>query len=82
MANGLHRRCRRRHHAGVERRSPTPGGVWWTARHGSVVATAYDITTSDGLNSKQVLAKILDTALTQHPRSDRGGTRRSETLSR
>src|SRR5215207_10355000 len=45
--------------AGTERQSPTPDGVSWTARHGSVVATSYDITTSDGLNDAGLGAHML-----------------------
>lgn len=45
--------------AGVKRDGLIPGGLSWTARHGSVVATAYDIATSDGVNDAGLAAHLL-----------------------
>jgi choloylglycine hydrolase len=45
--------------AGVERDGLVQGGLSWTARHGSVVATSYDVTTSDGVNDAGLAAHML-----------------------
>jgi penicillin V acylase-like amidase (Ntn superfamily) len=45
--------------AGIERDGLIPGGLSWRARFGSVVATAYDIATSDGVNDAGLAAHLL-----------------------
>jgi len=36
-----------------------PASVEWTARYGSVVATGYEVSTTDGLNEKGLMANLL-----------------------
>ncbi|MDC9825893.1 linear amide C-N hydrolase [Devosia sp. ZB163] len=45
---------------GVERTGETgPNTIQWTSKYGSVVATAYDIATTDGVNEKGLMANLL-----------------------
>jgi penicillin V acylase-like amidase (Ntn superfamily) len=45
--------------AGMKRDGLVPGGLSWTSRFGSVVATAYDIAASDGMNDAGLGAHLL-----------------------
>jgi len=45
--------------AGIKRDGLVPGGLSWMARFGSVVATAYDIAASDGMNDSGLGAHLL-----------------------
>lgn len=36
-----------------------PKSLAWTARYGSVVATGYDVSTTDGMNEKGLVANLL-----------------------
>ncbi len=45
--------------------------VEWTAKYGSVVATAYDICTTDGLNEAGLSANLLWLAESEYPRHDK-----------
>jgi choloylglycine hydrolase len=44
-----------------------PGSVEWTSKYGSVVATGYDICTTDGVNEKGLAANVLWLAESQFP---------------
>ena len=50
-----------------------PDSVEWTAKYGSVVATGYDICTTDGVNEKGLAANLLWLAESQYPAADAGG---------
>lgn len=47
-----------------------PSSIEWTSKYGSVVATAYDICTTDGLNEAGLSANLLWLAESQYPASD------------
>ncbi|RFU44796.1 linear amide C-N hydrolase [Paraburkholderia sp. DHOC27] len=44
-----------------------PNSLHWTARYGSVVATGYDVSTTDGMNEKGLAAELLWLAESQYP---------------
>jgi len=46
--------------------------IEWTAKYGSVVATAYDICTTDGLNEAGLSANLLWLAESEYPGHDKG----------
>jgi penicillin V acylase-like amidase (Ntn superfamily) len=59
---------------GIERNGETGGNtVSWTARYGSVVATAYDIASADGLNEAGLSANLLWLAVSEYPEWDGQG---------
>jgi penicillin V acylase-like amidase (Ntn superfamily) len=43
----------------------------WTSRYGSVVATGYDVSTTDGLNEKGLAVELLWLAESQYPKFDK-----------
>lgn len=45
--------------AGIDREGLVPNGASWTARYGSVVASSYDMTASDGMNEAGLAAHLL-----------------------
>ena len=45
--------------AGIQRDGLVPGGLSWTSRFGSVVAAAYDIASTDGINTAGLGAHLL-----------------------
>ena len=47
-----------------------PNSVKWTSKYGSVIATAYDISTADGMNEVGLVANILWLAESQYPKYD------------
>ncbi len=56
---------------GMERSGgPGPNAVKWTAKYGSVIATAYDIATTDGMNEAGLVANVLWLAESQYPKYD------------
>ncbi len=56
---------------GVERNGETGSNtISWTARYGSVVATAYDIASADGLNEAGLSANLLWLAVAEYPEWD------------
>ena len=56
---------------GMERTGEAgPNSVKWTAKYGSVIATAYDISTADGMNEVGLVANILWLAESQYPEYD------------
>jgi penicillin V acylase-like amidase (Ntn superfamily) len=44
-----------------------PNSLKWTARYGSVVATGYDVSTTDGMNEKGLAAELLWLVESQYP---------------
>ncbi len=44
-----------------------PNSVEWTSKYGSVIASAYDVATTDGLNEKGLSAQLLWLAESQYP---------------
>ncbi|MBY0560767.1 MAG: linear amide C-N hydrolase [Hyphomicrobium sp.] len=56
---------------GMERNGAAgPNSVKWTAKYGSVIATAYDISTTDGMNEAGLVANVLWLAESQYPEYD------------
>ncbi|HCP78392.1 MAG: choloylglycine hydrolase [Pusillimonas sp.] len=56
---------------GMERNGEAgPNSVKWTAKYGSVIATAYDISTADGMNEVGLVANILWLAESEYPEYD------------
>jgi len=49
------------------------GSLDWTAKYGSVVATGYDISTTDGLNEAGLAVNLLWLAESQYPPGDSAG---------
>ncbi|MBB1091766.1 linear amide C-N hydrolase [Rhodopseudomonas pseudopalustris] len=47
-----------------------PNSLQWTARYGSVIASAYDIATSDGVNEAGLVANVLWLAESTYPKLD------------
>ncbi|MGV0790536.1 linear amide C-N hydrolase [Mycolicibacterium sp. XJ1819] len=50
-----------------------PDSVEWTSKYGSVVATGYDICTTDGVNEAGLAANVLWLAESQYPAETAGG---------
>lgn len=48
-----------------------PNSIRWTAKYGSVVATGYDVSTTDGMNEKGLAAELLWLAESQYPTFDK-----------
>ncbi|WMJ71517.1 linear amide C-N hydrolase [Stenotrophomonas sp. 24(2023)] len=44
-----------------------PNSLAWTARYGSVVATGYDVSTTDGMNEKGLVANLLWLVESEYP---------------
>ncbi|MEY1661710.1 linear amide C-N hydrolase [Isoalcanivorax beigongshangi] len=56
---------------GMERSGQAgPNSIKWTSRYGSVVATGYDISTTDGVNEKGLAANILWLVESEYPAYD------------
>lgn len=65
--------------AGINRTGQVgANSIEWTAKYGSVVASAYDICTTDGLNEAGLSANLLWLAESEYPRYD--GTRPGLTI--
>lgn len=47
-----------------------PNSVKWTAKYGSVIASAYDISTADGMNEAGLVANVLWLAESEYPKYD------------
>lgn len=54
-----------------------PNSIKWTAKYGSVVATGYDVSTTDGMNEKGLAAELLWLVESQYPPSTRTRNRGS-----
>ncbi|MBO9709024.1 MAG: linear amide C-N hydrolase [Caulobacter sp.] len=49
-----------------------PNSIHWTAKYGSVVATGYDVSTTDGLNEAGLMANVLWLVESQYPKFEKG----------
>lgn len=47
-----------------------PHSLQWTSRYGSVIASGYDVSTTDGLNEKGLMANVLWLVESQYPKYD------------
>jgi penicillin V acylase-like amidase (Ntn superfamily) len=47
-----------------------PNSIKWTSKYGSVVATGYDITTTDGVNEAGLMANLLWLVESEYPKFD------------
>lgn len=47
-----------------------PNSVQWTSRYGSVIATGYEVSTTDGLNEKGLAANLLWLVESEYPKYD------------
>ena len=52
-----------------------PGSIRWTSKYGSVVATAFEAATADGMNEKGLVANLLYLAESEYPRRSAGDKR-------
>ncbi|SFM21746.1 linear amide C-N hydrolase [Marinobacter zhejiangensis] len=60
---------------GMERHGAVgPNSVTWTSRYGSVVASAFDIASTDGMNEKGLVANLLWLAESTYPEFGHGQT--------
>ncbi len=50
-----------------------PSSVRWTSRYGSVIASSWDIGTSDGMNEKGLVANLLWLVSSEYPKFEKGG---------
>lgn len=61
---------------GMERTGAAgPKSIRWTSKHGSVVATAFDAATADGMNEQGLVANLLYLAESEYPRPAAGDAR-------
>jgi penicillin V acylase-like amidase (Ntn superfamily) len=59
---------------GIERTGQAgPNSIKWTSKYGSVIASAYDVATSDGVNEKGLEANLLWLVESQYPKLEKGG---------
>jgi penicillin V acylase-like amidase (Ntn superfamily) len=49
-----------------------PNSIEWTAKYGSVVATGYDVSTTDGVNEAGLNANVLWLAESEYPKFEKG----------
>src|ERR1700744_1968972 len=47
-----------------------PHSLQWTSKYGSVIASGYDISTTDGMNEKGLVANLLWLAESEYPKFD------------
>ncbi|MFC4624043.1 linear amide C-N hydrolase [Daeguia caeni] len=56
---------------GMERSGEAgPNSIKWTSKYGSVIATGYDVSTTDGMNEKGLVANLLWLAESKYPEFD------------
>nr|WP_317632182.1 linear amide C-N hydrolase [uncultured Flavobacterium sp.] len=68
--------------SGMERSgSVGKNSVNWTSKYGSVIASAWDIATTDGINEKGLVANILWLVETEYPKFNPDGTKPGITIS-
>ncbi|WP_349318418.1 hypothetical protein [Chitinophaga sp. MM2321] len=53
-----------------------PQSLKWTSKYGSVVSSAWDIATVDGLNEKGLVANVLWLVESSYPKFDPSGTKK------
>lgn len=49
-----------------------PNSIKWTSKYGSVVATGYDVSTTDGMNEAGLMANLLWLVESEYPHFDKG----------
>lgn len=52
----------------------------WTSKYGSVIASAWDIATTDGINEKGLVANILWLVESEYPKFDKQGAKQGVTI--
>jgi choloylglycine hydrolase len=55
---------------GIKRDGAGPKSVTWTSKYGSVIATAFDAATADGMNEIGLVANLLYLAESSYPAAD------------
>lgn len=58
-----------------------PNSLVWTSKYGSVIASSWDIATSDGMNEKGLVANMLWLIESQYPEFNPSGTRKGISIS-
>ncbi|WP_430613503.1 linear amide C-N hydrolase [Flavobacterium sp. JP2137] len=58
-----------------------PNSVTWQSKYGSVVSTAWDIATADGMNEKGLVANILWLVESEYPKFDAKGNKKGISIS-
>lgn len=58
-----------------------PNSVEWVSKYGSLVASSWDIATSDGMNEKGLVANLLWLVASEYPAFDRNGDKPGLTIS-
>ena len=58
-----------------------PLSVKWTSKYGSIIASAWDIATADGMNEKGLVANILWLAESEYPKFNPQGTKQGLSIS-
>lgn len=58
-----------------------PQSVKWTSKYGSVVSTAWDIATADGLNEKGLVANVLWLVESSYPKFQPNGSKKGIAIS-
>lgn len=67
---------------GMQRNGSTgSNSITWTSKYGSVIATAFDIATVDGINEKGLVANVLWLAESKFPEFDLKGTKKGLSIS-
>ncbi len=62
---------------GIERNGQAgTNSVAWTAKYGSVITSAWDIATADGMNEKGLVTNILWLVETEYPKFDPEGNKK------
>lgn len=55
--------------------------VKWTSKYGSIIASAWDIATADGMNEKGLVANVLWLVESEYPKFDLNGTKQGLSIS-
>lgn len=58
-----------------------PLSLKWSSKYGSIIASAWDIATADGMNEKGLVANILWLAESMYPKFDPSGTKQGLSIS-
>jgi penicillin V acylase-like amidase (Ntn superfamily) len=58
-----------------------PNSIAWTSRYGSVIASSWDIASSDGMNEKGLVANMLWLAESEYPPFEKDGNKKGLTIS-
>lgn len=67
---------------GIQRNGQVgPLSIEWTSKYGSIIASAWDIATADGMNEKGLVANILWLVESEYPKFDPKGTKKGLSIS-